>query len=1476
MGDRKLRSTYCWIVLAVVLLPARLFALTKGNLVIQEVVFRPPTITSSSFSPEFHHIDIPDTVSYGQVGEPVLPMKGVKLLIPPDKKVAGVEIITGEKVILDGIYNIEPGQRVYPISQIEQRKTFDQPKQEIYKVDTIFPSQRGLGEPTQRKMGYSIAIIKLYPVEYRPQSGIISYYKTMKVVVTLADSDTKAKSMGVTSSLADIRNKTTGWSEDREVVERLVDNKEDLPLYNNYSSPSGSVLNQSQMLGNLPVFPYTYVIITRADFVNAFQDLAIFRYQQGLLATIVTTDWIYANYDGTRPDGGTDNQTKIRNFIKDAYATWGTKYVLLGGDSDSANVGGESEYPIVPMRGLVFIASDPGYTNMCIPADLYYGCLDGSFDGNGNGLYGEPNDGENGQDVDLMAEVYIGRAPVDSVEEINNFVRKTLAYEAADKTYTEDNYTVGECLGGGGLSQYSTGMLEQIRLGSSDNGYTTKGFLTDPDRSLPCLTLYDSPDTTWTTSQIISVLNKGVHTVNHFGHASPWGVMKLGINEVEALTNTKYFIMYTNGCDTAAFDNEGGASDSIGEHFVTSAQGAVAFLGNSRAGWFTCYSTDSASHFYHRQFWNAFFDQGIKKVGRMTADSKEDIIPYINNGMNRWCGYEVNLLGDPALNVNVMPIPMVVYPSQISYTEGAGGDGDGLFDPGESSFCQVTLQALNQDAYNVSISLWSDDPYLTVSPIPVNFGTILKSQSMTGTKMKITISPDAPEFAIIPLKLSINASGYHVEKDISIQIHGQREKQLTFSSSDQIKPDIAGKYIAWQDHSADNDDIFLYDIPAKTAKIVSPISGSQCNPAISSAYLIWQDIQGDFCHLAGYDLVTGFEDCVPMYVHKMPQQVDISGSQVVYADCLNDRWEVSLSDLLTAQYRPLTNDYATQLNPKIDGNYAVWQDDRNGNWDIYMQDLITRQETRITNDGADQIEPAISGNYIVWMDNRVGDWHIFLYDLATQQTIQLNTYGSQSHPDISGKRVVWQDYRNGNYDIYMYDIDIHIGVAPVATNVASQCYPKISDDYITWQDNRNGNWDVYSYCLGDMTPPTAPVVVDAGLFTSSLSSLSATWTSSDQESGLVEYQYRVLVDCYDGTVVRDWTSVGAITSTVITDLSLVHGKTYYVAVKAKNEAGRWSRIGYSDGIMIDATAPSMPEVTDSGAYTTSTNTLAASFTSADQESGLAEYLYCIRLGSPRGTILKNWTSTGLMPEVTAAGLNLTSGKTYFIGVKAMNGVNVWSAEGYSDGIKVDTTPATLPKVTDSGSFTTSTNQLTASFSSSDSQSGIVEYQYIITVDTPTGVIVKDWTSTGITTSVTVSGLTLQNGRNYYFSVKARNGAGLWSATGYSNGIIVDATAPSTPVVVDDGSVTVSTTTLHASWSAVDLESGITQYQYRITQNKTNGTVIRGWTATGTVAEVTAKDLNLIAGKKYYFSVKAKNCSGLWSAVGYSDGITISP
>lgn len=183
----------------------------------------------------------------------------------------------------------------------------------------------------------------------------------------------------------------------------------------------------------------------------------------------------------------------------------------------------------------------------------------------------------------------------------------------------------------------------------------------------------------------------------------------------------------------------------------------------------------------------------------------------------------------------------------------------------------------------------------------------------------------------------------------------------------------------------------------------------------------------------------------------------------------------------------------------------------------------------------------------------------------------------------------------------------------------------------------------------------------------------------------------------------------------------------------------------------------------------------------------------------------------------------------------------------------DTTPPTTPVVTDEGVMTTKTDQLYASWVSSDPESGIAEYQYKITQDSPTGVVIRNWTSTGTTAYVTAGSLSLTSGKTYYFSVKAKNGRGLESQVGLSDGILVltPPLAPSNPTATS-----VSSSQIKLIW----LDKSTNETGFKIERSLY---AITGFAQIATVGANVTTYINsgLLKNKTYYYRVRAYNTAG---------------
>lgn len=212
----------------------------------------------------------------------------------------------------------------------------------------------------------------------------------------------------------------------------------------------------------------------------------------------------------------------------------------------------------------------------------------------------------------------------------------------------------------------------------SDNGYSTYGI----PQTHPRDTLYDSSSYTWSKDTLISHINAGRPWVHHCGHANSGYVMKLYNSDI---TNTNfsqangvdhnYTIVYTHGCICGAFDN----SDCIGERMIGIDNFAVAFVGNSRYGWFVEGTTDGPSQHLHREFVDALYHDSLYHIGMAHLKSKSETAPFVDLsgeyefGATRWCFYDNNLLGDPMMAcwTEEPHLPEASYPALIPIGAGS-------------------------------------------------------------------------------------------------------------------------------------------------------------------------------------------------------------------------------------------------------------------------------------------------------------------------------------------------------------------------------------------------------------------------------------------------------------------------------------------------------------------------------------------------------------------------------------------------------------------------------------------------------------------------------------------------------------------------------------------------------------------------------------------------------------------------------------
>ena len=542
----------------------------------------------------------------GETGRATLPFHPVELLLPPGEVAVSIDFIFEDETILPGQHFLLPRQSPRPISE----GPFDEwiIDKTFYTTSSSYPSGEPEGVSTHFMNGYGIALSAFTPLRYIPSSGQVSYYRKVTVKINTA-ADPEA---GERSLLYHPSGRNTGK------VQSIVQNPELIKFYP--LSSSGRTDD------------YEYLILTRNQYLPEFDTLISFYKFRGIRARAVAVEYIDTLMTGL------DRQERLRNYIIDEYQDHNIGYVLIGGDTN-----------IVTYRGFYCTVFSGGsyMTDYGIPSDLYYSALDGSWNTDGDGNWGEPDED------DLYPEVAVGRLTFSDTAELHNMLHKTFSYQA--------NPVLGELthplLAGEHLwSSPETWGSDYMRLLvglKSNNGYTTQGI----PPTQPIDSLYDEYGT-WTKTDMMNKINSGKPWVHHCGHANYTTVMKMYNGDITNAnfsgangTVHNYTIVYTHGCNCGGYDK----SDCIAERMVGIDNFAVAFLGNSRYGWFVEGTTDGPSEHLHREFMDALYRDSLYRAGDALLKSKAETAPFVEvsgeyePGATRWCFYDNYLLGDPLL-----------------------------------------------------------------------------------------------------------------------------------------------------------------------------------------------------------------------------------------------------------------------------------------------------------------------------------------------------------------------------------------------------------------------------------------------------------------------------------------------------------------------------------------------------------------------------------------------------------------------------------------------------------------------------------------------------------------------------------------------------------------------------------------------------------------------------------------------------------
>ncbi|MEO0228360.1 MAG: C25 family cysteine peptidase [candidate division WOR-3 bacterium] len=302
---------------------------------------------------------------------------------------------------------------------------------------------------------------------------------------------------------------------------------------------------------------------------------------------------------------GVDDADRLRNFIINGYNNYGLTWVLLAGDAGIVpyRKGTSENFPPPPPQEK---------EEKLPPSDLYFSDMNGNCNADGDEYWGEPTHDA----VDIYPEVFVGRVLVRSPIEARNWVEKNLIYEQYGSTMPE-------------LYAQTTWIYDSIGRINNPHGGPLYPLPETREKFPPYFTHFNF-DSRW-GYEVGEALKWGTGFYQIYLHGGP-GVVTCdgrtcyhvyaylrgspypehGLNYLD--NDGRYYVVYAISCWVAAYDSFGWnpygfipTDTTLADGFTDTyaRKGAVAFLGNTRSGYYW------SSHYLHDAFCRLLFGSEI-------------------------------------------------------------------------------------------------------------------------------------------------------------------------------------------------------------------------------------------------------------------------------------------------------------------------------------------------------------------------------------------------------------------------------------------------------------------------------------------------------------------------------------------------------------------------------------------------------------------------------------------------------------------------------------------------------------------------------------------------------------------------------------------------------------------------------------------------------------------------------------------------
>ncbi|MCP4580438.1 MAG: hypothetical protein GY839_02390 [candidate division Zixibacteria bacterium] len=279
--------------------------------------------------------------------------------------------------------------------------------------------------------------------------------------------------------------------------------------------------------------------------------------------------------------------------------------------------------------------------------------------------------------------------------------------------------------------------------------------------------------------------------------------------------------------------------------------------------------------------------------------------------------------------------------------------------------------------------------------------------------------------------------------------------------------------------------------------------------------------------------------------------------------------------------------------------------------------------------------------------------------------------------------------------------------------------------------------------------------------------VAALWhASTDSESDIYEYLYRVISASDTTDRSPDWLSVGDDLEVTAGDEMIDYSDSFYIDIQAVNYAGLLSgTLRQGPKRPVDPSQPSQPIAALSYGLPAGANYLIFTAKSADYETGVAGYQLAV--GTLAGaTDLVGWggdvdygnNEFGPASSLILPDFGLPQGTTCYISLRSVNGQGITSNTCVTGPYLIDNTQPITPVVMPEFRSGHPGYLLLTYSNISDPESGIQYVEYAIGSSNESTNI-QSWRNEGLVSSTQVFYhlLGLQHGHTYYIGVRTTNG-----------------------------------------------------------------------------------------------------------------------